>query len=241
MHQTTQDTLERTNELRQATAAQKRALDKSMLELKVAKAQLKKLQDATAKALASQKAAYTAILRNKAAAKKALAKAARAQRILQNQISELIRKNSQSNGGRIPSQFNGTLEWPMVGNVTQNFGCTGFSWEPPLGSCAHFHNGIDLVAPMGTPVHASAAGVVAYCGWNYADGADPAWIVIIAHSQGLQTWYAHMSPSCPAPAGSSVNKGSLIGHEGNTGHSTGAHLHWGVYLNGTFVNPRLFL
>ncbi len=84
-------------------------------------------------------------------------------------------------------------------------------------------------------------GVVAYCGWNYADGADPAWIVIIAHSQGLQTWYAHMSPSCPAPAGSSVNKGSLIGHEGNTGHSTGAHLHWGVVPQRDFVNPRLFL
>ncbi len=83
--------------------------------LKVAKAQLKTLETATAKALASQKAAYAAIQRNKAAARKALAKAARAQRTLQNQINELIRKNAQSNGGRIPSQFNGTLEWPMNG------------------------------------------------------------------------------------------------------------------------------
>jgi hypothetical protein len=100
-------------------------------------------------------------------------------------------------GGNIPSAYNGTLSWPMSGDVSQNFGCTGFSWEPPLGSCAHFHRGIDIVAPSGTPVKAAGAGTVVYIGWNYADGADPAWIVIIAHSEGLQTWYAHMQPRYP--------------------------------------------
>jgi len=80
-----------------------------------------------------------------------------------------------------------------------------------------------------------------YCSWNYADGADPAWIVIIAHSQSLETWYAHMKPNCPAPQGSRVHSGQVIGHEGNTGHSTGAHLHWAVRMNDTFVNPLLFL
>ena len=83
-------------------------------------------------------------------------------------------------------------------------------------------------------------GRVVYCGWNYADGADPAWIVIIAHSSELSTWYAHMTPRCPAGAGSVVNKGQVIGREGNTGRSTGAHLHWMVQFNGSFVNPRLF-
>ena len=129
----------------------------------------------------------------------------------------------------------------MVGSVSQDFGCTGMTWEPPLGSCAHFHQGIDIVAPYGTAVRASGDGKVVYCGWNYADGADPAWIVIIAHSQSLETWYAHMTPSCPAGAGTSVHQGQVIGHEGNTGHSTGAHLHWAVRFNGDFVNPRLFL
>ena len=89
-------------------------------------------------------------------------------------------------------------------------------------------------------VAASGSGRVLYCGWNYADGADPAWIVIIAHSSTLTTWYAHMTPGCPAGAGSSVRAGQVIGHEGNTGHSTGAHLHWMVQYNGSFVNPRLF-
>ena len=109
-------------------------------------------------------------------------------------------------GGNIPSQYNGTLTWPMAGDLTQNFGCTGVVWEPPKGSCPHFHNGIDLVAPYGTPVKASGDGVVVYIGWNYADGPDPAWIVIIAHSDALQTWYAHMQPRYPGGlhAGSAV-------------------------------------
>jgi murein DD-endopeptidase MepM/ murein hydrolase activator NlpD len=158
---------------------------------------------------------------------------------LAHRISELVA--AQYAHGNIPSQYNGTLVWPMSGAVTQDFGCTGVVFEPPLGSCAHFHQGIDIVSAYGTDVHASGAGRVVYCGWNYADGADPAWIVIIAHSQQLETWYAHMIPNCPAPAGSSVSQGQVIGHEGNTGHSTGAHLHWAVRFNGNFVNPRLFL
>jgi murein DD-endopeptidase MepM/ murein hydrolase activator NlpD len=131
----------------------------------------------------------------------------------------------------------------MGGTVTQNFGCTGFSWEPRLGRCAHFHRGVDVVAPYGTPVRASGAGSVVYIGWNYADGYDPAWIVVIAHSSSLTTWYAHMRPTHPngIRTGSRIRAGQIIGYEGNTGHSTGAHLHWAVMYKGSFANPRLFL
>jgi septal ring factor EnvC (AmiA/AmiB activator) len=153
LHQATEDTRSQTNDLRQATAAQKRALDQSLRELNDSKAALKQLEKRTAAALASQKRTYAAIERNKAAAKAALAKAAAAQKKLRDQIAELIRKQLQ--GGNIPSAYNGTLTWPMSGDVTQNFGCTGFSWEPPFGSCPHFHQGIDIVAPYGTPVKAS--------------------------------------------------------------------------------------
>jgi murein DD-endopeptidase MepM/ murein hydrolase activator NlpD len=241
LHQTTLDTAARVEDLRQQTAAQKRALDKSLAALNDTKAALKQLEKRTAIALNAQKRAYATIQRNKASARQALAKAAAAQKRLQGQIASIIAKQMQ--GGNIPSAYNGTLRWPMAGAVTQPFGCTGFSWEPPYGSCSHFHQGIDIVAPQGTPVHASGAGTVVYIGWNYADGADPAWIVIIAHSQGLQTWYAHMSPTHPGGIsnGSHVAAGQVIGYEGNTGHSTGAHLHWAVMLNGTFRNPRLFL
>ncbi len=241
LHQTTLDARSRTDDLRQQTAASKRALDKSLADLNAAKAALKKLEKRVAKELAQQKRDYAQLQRNKAAAKRAIAKASAAQKKLKDQINALIRKQMQ--GGNIPSQYNGTLQWPMSGVVSQNFGCTGFSWEPPKGSCDHFHEGIDLVAPYGTPVKSSAAGTVVYIGWNYADGPDPAWIVIIAHSSGLQTWYAHMQPRYPGGlhAGSHVDRGELIGYEGSTGHSTGAHLHWAVMFNGDFANPRLFL
>jgi murein DD-endopeptidase MepM/ murein hydrolase activator NlpD len=240
LHQNVADTRSRTDVLRQETAAQKRTLDASLLALKAAKAELKKLEKETAKNLAIQKATYAKIARNKADAAKALKVAAKAQRQLAAKISEIVRRQSQA--GRIPSEYNGTLSWPMSGNVTQNFGCTGFSWEPPVGDCPHFHQGIDIVAPEGTKVRASGDGIVAYIGWNYADGADPAWIVIVAHSEGLQTWYAHMKPKYPGGirAGSRIKAGQVIGYEGNTGHSTGAHLHWMVEFDGNFVNPKLF-
>ena len=241
LHQNVADTRDRTDVLRMETAAQKRTLDASLKSLKVAKAELRKLEKETARNLAIQRATFAKIARNKADAAKALAIAAKAQKQLAAKISEIVRRQSQA--GRIPSEYNGTLSWPMSGNVTQNFGCTGFSWEPPKGDCAHFHSGIDIVAPEGTKVRASGDGVVGYIGWNYADGPDPAWIVIIVHSDGLQTWYAHMKAKFPGGIrqGSRVTKGQVIGYEGNTGHSTGAHLHWAVMFNGSFVNPRLFL
>jgi murein DD-endopeptidase MepM/ murein hydrolase activator NlpD len=239
VHQSVDDTRTATDTLRIATAALKVKLDASLQELKVAQAELKALELATARALAIQKAAYTKLAANKTNLARAMAITAKAKAALARQISDLVAK--QYAQGNIPSQYNGTLVWPMAGTVTQPFGCTGFVWEPPLGSCAHFHQGIDIVAPEGTPVHASGDGTVVYCGWNYADGADPAWIVIIAHSEALETWYAHMQPNCPARAGSTVQSGQVIGHEGNTGHSTGAHLHWAVRFNDVFVDPRLFL
>jgi murein DD-endopeptidase MepM/ murein hydrolase activator NlpD len=241
IHQTVEDTRVQTNALRQATAAQKRALDRSRTELQAAKRSLEALEKRTRAELAKQKADFANLSKNKAAARKALAKAQAAQTRLQSRIADLIRRRSAQ--GRIPSVYNGSLRWPMYGTVTQNFGCTGFGWNPRVGRCAHFHRGIDVVAPYGTPVRASGAGTVVYIGWNYADGADPAWIVVIAHSSSLQTWYAHMLPRYPngIRSGSRIRAGQIIGYEGNTGHSTGAHLHWAVMYRGSFVNPRLFL
>ena len=238
VHQSVADTRSATDDLRVATAAQKVKLDAAYKELKAAQAELKALEAETARALAVQNAAYLKLAANKHNLAKAIAAAAHAKAVLAQRISDLVAAAYAH--GNIPSAYNGTLSWPMVGTVSQPFGCTGMTWEPPFGSCAHFHQGIDIVAPYGTAITASGDGKVVYCGWNYADGADPAWIVIIAHSQSLETWYAHMVPSCPAGAGTSVSSGQVIGHEGNTGHSTGAHLHWAVRFNGDFVNPLLF-
>jgi murein DD-endopeptidase MepM/ murein hydrolase activator NlpD len=238
LHQTVDETRGQTNVLRQETAVQKQKLDQRLDELKKAQAKLKKLERAAKAALAAQKARYTEKAASKAAVKRALRTTAAAKHKLEKKIKNLVAR--QYNLGNIPSRFNGTLRWPMAGTVTQPFGCTGIIWEPPSGSCEHWHNGIDIVAPYGAAVRASAAGRVVYIGWNYADGADPAWIVIVAHSSNLTTWYAHMQPRYPVRAGQVVSKGQVIGYEGSTGHSTGAHLHWMVEYNGSFVNPRLF-
>ena len=238
LHQTVDETRDQTNVLRQETAVQKQKLDQRLDELKKAQAKLKKLEKAAKAALAAQKARYREMAANKATVMRSLKETARAKAKLEKKIKNLVAR--QYNLGNIPSRFNGTLRWPMGGTVTQPFGCTGVIWEPPSGSCEHWHNGIDIVAPAGTAVRASAAGRVVYIGWNYADGADPAWIVIIAHSSNLTTWYAHMQPRYPVRAGQVVSKGQVIGYEGSTGHSTGAHLHWMVEYNGSFVNPRLF-
>lgn len=238
LHQTAVEARGATNTIRQQTAVQKQKLDQRLKEFRAAQARLRALEKQAKAALRAQKAQYARLAADEKRMRQALAATAAAKRQLQHKINRLVAK--QFNQGNIPSKYNGTLQWPMGGVVTQPFGCTGVIYEPPKGSCAHWHNGIDIVAPYGTPVRASGAGKVVYVGWNYADGADPAWIVIIAHSKQLTTWYAHLQARYKVRAGAVVRKGQVIGYEGNTGHSTGAHLHWMVEFNGEFVNPKLF-
>jgi murein DD-endopeptidase MepM/ murein hydrolase activator NlpD len=238
LHQTVQDTRDQTDVMRQQVAVQKQAIDRKITALAQATKRLQALEKAVKAMLADQNRRYAQMAANKSALKVSMAKAAAARKKLQDKIARLVA--AQWSHGNIPSQYNGTLSWPMPGTITQDFGCTGFVWEPPYGNCSHYHNGIDIVAPYGTPVRAAGDGTVVYVGWNYADGADPAWIVIIAHSSSLVTWYAHMQPTYPVRAGDRVSQGQVIGYEGSTGHSTGAHLHWMVEYGGTFVNPRLF-
>jgi len=240
LRETLSQTRARTNSLRQETAAQKRELDKSLIDLKDTRAALKKLEKAVAKALREQKARYAALARNKANAARIIRQAAAKQKALQHRIAKLI--DDQVKKGKTPSKSNGTFRWPMDHfNVSGEYGCSSFAYYAPGNGCAHYHNGIDLVAPSGTAVRAAGPGTVVYIGWNWADGADPAWIVVIAHSGTLRTWYAHMQPKRPVSVGQSVKKGQVIGYEGATGHATGPHLHWMVEQNHTFVNPRKFL
>ena len=239
LHQAVMGVRAQTEELRSLVADQKKQLDGDLVELRSAQAKLKAVQRQVAAALAEEKRAYQKLASNKQALAAAIKKATAAKAALAKKIDRL--KEAQRNAGRLPSVYNGTLIWPMSGNVSQEYGCTGVIYEPRVGNCSHFHQGIDVVAPYGTPIRASGPGTVLYIGWNYADGYDPAWIVIIAHSAGLETWYAHMQPNYPVRVGQGVQAGQVVGYEGNTGRSTGAHLHWAVRFNGAFVNPRLFL
>jgi murein DD-endopeptidase MepM/ murein hydrolase activator NlpD len=133
--------------------------------------------------------------------------------------------------------------WPTSGKITQPFGCTGFWAEPRRGACAHFHSGIDIANERGTPIRAVADGVVELVGWDPWIHPDPDWMVIIDHGNGLRTMYAHMraKPVDGIKKGAHVFQGQLIGLMDMTGHATGPHLHFAVYLNGTAVNPRNYL
>lgn len=234
-------TRDQTEQLREETAAQKRELDRRLADLEAAQAKLRTLERETERELANQRAAFAKLAKNEAALRKAIADTAAAQKKLQSRIDALVREQQQR--GNIPSDYNGSFIWPHAGRITQEFGCTGFAWEPPLGDCANFHRGIDIAAPRWTPVRAAADGVVVFAGPNPYDPVPKAWIVIIAHSSTLQTWYAHVDNERPptVQAGQSVRQGQVIASVGSTGRSTGYHTDWRVELRGSFVNPRLFL
>lgn len=107
---------------------------------------------------------------------------------------------------------------------TQRFGCTGFSWEPPLGGCAHYHRAIDIArgpAGCGDDVLAAAAGTVFYSG-TLNDGAQ---VVCIRHDGGFATGYAHLSSRAVA-RGTRVARGQRIGACGMSGRATGCHVHF---------------
>lgn len=98
------------------------------------------------------------------------------------------------------------------------------------------HEGIDFAAPMGSPIRAVSSGRVVYSGWATGYG----YVVIIEHQKGLRTLYAHNSKLL-VKTGESVAKGEVISRSGNTGNSTGPHLHLEVQVNGRPENPLNYI
>ena len=241
MSQTVQMASTANGQLQDQVAVQRQELDDEQTQMVAAQNQLITLKSQLNTQLAQQKAAETKLDQSKAALAAAIQSNGQAMDELGNKIDQLIA--SEGPEGKIPSQFSGTLKWPMSGVVTQNFGCTGVVSEPRVGNCAHFHQGIDIAAPCLTPVFAAGAGVVVFVGYNPYDAPPRAWLVIIAHSTSMVTWYAHMTAKAPPGiyVGAPVVAGQLVGTENTTGHSSGCHLHWAVRVNGVFMNPRLFL
>ena len=98
------------------------------------------------------------------------------------------------------------------------------------------HNGLDLAVPRGTPIHAAAAGVVTHTEDLFFAGNT----VFVDHGQGFITMYCHLD-EITAGVGERVARGQRLGRSGMTGRVTGPHLHWSIYLNGSAVDPELFL
>ena len=125
--------------------------------------------------------------------------------------------------------------WPIrVGNrrISSRFGYR----KDPFTKRLRYHSGTDIVAPVGTPIVATAKGRVIYSGRD----SDYGNLVQIDHGDGIQTWYAHMHRRT-VTAGDVIMRGQQIGTVGNTGRSTGPHLHYEVRLHGTTVNPEKYL
>ena len=130
--------------------------------------------------------------------------------------------------------FNGRLDnWPIRGTITSPFG-------PRWGG---FHTGLDIAAPMNTPVLAAAAGQVQVVGKPYLAWGDTATIVIIAHGNDFATMYVHLTDGRPpiVKVGQHVEAGQVIAYVGSTGFSTGPHLHFMTILKFRAVDPIPYL
>ena len=121
---------------------------------------------------------------------------------------------------------------PATGRLSSPFGLKRFYNDQPRAP----HSGLDIAAPEGTPIRAPAPGVVIETGDYFFNGNT----VFIDHGQGLVTMYNHMRVITVTP-GTKVQTGDKLGEIGHTGRATGPHLHWGVSLNNSRVDPLLFL
>ena len=133
--------------------------------------------------------------------------------------------------------------WPEPTAVeTQPFGPCSFWFEPPYGGFAHFHTGIDMSSPEGSPVLAADDGVVILAGGSIVNGVLVGYgnYVVIAHAGGLTTLYGHLL-RLAVRVGDAVTQGQVVGLEGSTGNSTGAHLHFELRKGTAPLDPAPFL
>lgn len=123
--------------------------------------------------------------------------------------------------------------YPVRGRFTSGFGMR----NDPFTGLRRFHNGIDLAGPVGTPIGAAMPGTVVHTETQIGNYGK---FVIVRHDAGFQTLYAHLD-RIGVRKGQYVSQGQRVGTMGNTGRSTGPHLHFSIIRNGSFVDPLGFL
>lgn len=190
---------------------------------------IQQLQAAAAARAAAERAAEQA---RQAAQQRNLAAAAAAQRAAEQARATVAAAAPAASGGH--------FIWPLSGPITQGYGPTSWTMEPPGHGYAHWHTGIDIAAGYGSPIRAAASGVVIQAGWlgggNWGYGNS----IIIVHDGTYSTLYGHLS-GVAVGVDQAVRQGQVIGYEGSTGNSTGPHLHFEVRVNGNPVNPSAYL
>jgi len=118
--------------------------------------------------------------------------------------------------------------WPLDGRITSKFGYR----IHPISKKRDFHKGIDIANSLNTDIKASGSGIVTYSGWNGGYGK----VIIVSHGYGYKSVYAHNNNNL-VDVGDRVDKGQVIAKLGNTGKSTGPHLHFEVHYNGDQIDP----
>lgn len=161
--------------------------------------------------------------------------AAEEARRLEEEAARLAAQKFNVGSGAIAGAISaGGWTHPLPGaRVTSEYGSRT---DPITGAVSAYHSGIDLAMPLGTPVGAAKAGTVSYVGW-YGTGGNA---VIVNHGDGVRTVYMHLN-SFNVSVGDVVQAGQCIAFVGNTGRSTGPHLHFNVEINKTPINPRAVL
>lgn len=156
-----------------------------------------------------------------------------------SRLEEMVREQGESLRAldRVVGRARKTLaalpsRWPLRGSVNSEFGRRQSPWT----HSPEFHGGIDIAATPGTPVRAPAPGTVIHAGWHAEYGQT----VILAHGAELRTLYGHLSRVL-VQAGQNVERGATLGLSGNTGRSSGPHLHYEILVQNRPVNPRAFL
>jgi murein DD-endopeptidase MepM/ murein hydrolase activator NlpD len=122
--------------------------------------------------------------------------------------------------------------WPTRGRISSKYGARAH----PIFGGVRPHEGIDIYAPKGTPIMATAGGRVVRAGWKVGYGLT----LLIDHDYGYRTFYAHCS-KLKAKRGDLVNRGEIIALVGNTGVTTGPHLHYEVMIDGVSKNPSNYI
>ena len=144
-------------------------------------------------------------------------------------------KSASSSTSTSTVRASGSMAWPCpsYNYISSNY---GYRTHPITGKVSSFHKGIDIAASSGNPVLAAASGTVvkSYMSSSYGN------YIVISHGGGLMTAYAHLSRRLVS-VGDTVSAGQQIGKVGSTGNSTGPHLHFEVYVNGSTVNPMNYV
>ncbi|MCU9613463.1 M23 family metallopeptidase [Caldibacillus lycopersici] len=152
-----------------------------------------------------------------------VSKEVKEEKVLKDPVEKIVHKGTKV----VPSRGTGSFIWPTNGGYISS--TMGYRW-------GNFHKGIDIARPSNYTIKAADNGKVVSAGWDGDYGNK----IVIDHGNGMRTVYAHLS-SINVSVGQTVAQGSKIGVMGSTGDSTGTHLHFEVYVNGSLKNPLNYL